>query len=70
VDEKMEENRESVESVLLKRYMDEVYKQNKDYFEAKARDLLEKRKHDAVSFASANLLFKSLNINMDSYLVK
>jgi hypothetical protein len=45
--------------------MNDVSKQNKEYFEAKARDLLEKRKHDAVSMASANLLFKCLNINID-----
>lgn len=50
--------------------MDEVVKQNKEYFEAKARDYLEKRKHDAVSLASANLLFKSLNMNMEAYLQK
>lgn len=54
----------------MNRYIDEVAKQNKEYFEAKARDLLEKRKHDAVSLASANLLFKSLNMNMDLYLQK
>ncbi len=54
-----------IETHLLKKYMEEVEKQNKDYFEAKARDLLEMRKHDAVSLATANLLFKSLNINME-----
>jgi hypothetical protein len=42
-----------------------VEKQNKEYFEAKARELVEMRKHDALSMATANLLFKSLNINMD-----
>jgi len=28
------------------------------------------RKHDAVSLATANLLFKSLNINMEQYIQK
>ena len=59
-----------LESQLLDIYINEVQKQNKEYFEAKARDYLEKRKHDAVSLASANLLFKSLNINMEQYLLK
>jgi hypothetical protein len=54
----------------LNRYIGEVERQNKEYFEAKARDLLEKRKHDAVSMATANLLFKSLNINMEAYILK
>ena len=30
-----------VENNLLNKYIDEVNKQNKEYFEAKARDLLE-----------------------------
>jgi hypothetical protein len=59
-----------MELSLLNRYMSEVIKQNKEYFEAKAKDLLEKRKHDAVSYASANLLFKSLNINIEQYIQK
>lgn len=42
-------------------------RQNKDYFEAKAKDLMEKRKHDQVSFTSANLLFKSLNMNINQF---
>jgi hypothetical protein len=28
------------------------------------------RKHDPVSLATANLLFKSLNINMEQYILK
>ena len=59
-----------IEIQLLKKYIEEVEKQNKEYFEAKARDLLEMRKHDAVSLATANLLFKSLNINMEQYIQK
>ena len=59
-----------IEETLLNTYCDEVDQQNKDYFEAKARDLMDKRKHDSVSMATANLLFKSLNINMDTYMNK
>ena len=57
--------RHEVESSLLEKYINDVDKQSKEYFEAKARDLLEMRKHDAVSLATANLLFKSLNINIE-----
>lgn len=45
--------------------MDEVDRQNKEYFEGKARDLLELRKSDPLSLIMANLLFKSLNISME-----
>jgi len=69
-DERVMQAKNDVENQLLKKYIDEVEKQNKDYFEAKARDLLELRKHDAVSLATANLLFKSLNINMEQYIQK
>jgi len=47
----------------LNKYIDEVERQNKDYFENKARELLEMRKQDPVSLIMANLLFKSLNIS-------
>ena len=63
-EEKIHNAKTEIETQLLNKYIDEVNKQNKDYFEAKARDLLEQRKHNAVSLASANLLFKSLNLNM------
>lgn len=65
MDEKIMHSKSELESSLLKKYIEEVEKQNKEYFEAKARDLIEMRKHDAVSLATANLLFKSLNINME-----
>jgi len=58
-----------VENLLLQKHVDEVSKQNKEYFEAKGRELLEKRRHDSVSLAAANLLFKSLNIDMEEYLL-
>ena len=36
--------REDLLANLLKKYIDEVERQNKDYFESKARELLEMRK--------------------------
>lgn len=45
-----------------------VKQQNKIYFESKARELLERRKEDNLSLASANLLFKSLNLKMENFL--
>lgn len=68
LDDKVASIKEEIHSALLNRYIDDVEKQNKEYFEAKARDLLEMRKHDPVSLIMANLLFKSLNINMEQYL--
>ena len=38
------------------------------YFEAKARELLERRKDDNISLAAANLLFKSLNLKIENFL--
>lgn len=38
------------------------------YFESKARELLDRRKEDNLSFAAANLLFKSLNMKMENFL--
>jgi len=32
-------------------------------------DLLEKRKHDPLSLASANLLFKSLNMDIEKFML-
>lgn len=70
MDESVIQCKIELENQLLKKYIEDVEKQNKEYFEAKARDLLEMRKHDAVSLATANLLFKSLNINMEQYILK
>ena len=60
--------REELLANLLNSYMDQVADQNKEYFESKAQDLLEQRKQDPLSLIMANLLFKSLNINMDLYI--
>lgn len=62
--------REDLLANLLKKYIDEVERQNKDYFESKARELLEMRKQDPVSLIMANLLFKSLNISIEQYILK
>lgn len=62
--------REDLLSNLLNKYIEEVERQNKDYFEGKARDLLEMRKQDPLSLIMANLLFKSLNISMEQYIAK
>lgn len=67
-EEKISACKLDLETTLLNKYIEEVERQNKEYFEAKARDLLEMRKHDSVSLATANLLFKSLNINMEQYI--
>ena len=45
-----------------------VRDQNKVYFENKARELLERRKEDNLSYAAANLLFKSLNLKIENFL--
>lgn len=53
---------------MLKEKIDAVQTDNKKYYELKAKDLLEKRKSDPLSLASANLLFKSLNMEMETAL--
>jgi len=53
---------------MLEHHQSNSEAQNKEYFEQKAKELLERRRHDPVSLASANLLFKSLNIDMETYL--
>jgi predicted transcriptional regulator len=57
--------REELLNSLLNKYIDEVERQNKDYFETKARELLDMRKQDPLSLIMANLLIKSLNISME-----
>lgn len=47
---------------------DQIKGQNKVYFESKAREFLERRKDDNISLASANLLFKSLNMKMENFI--
>lgn len=52
--------RKECEETTLEHYTQEAQKQNKEYFELKARDLMSREKGDIVSQASANLLFKQL----------
>ena len=48
--------------------IESVKNESEIYFEAKARELLERRKDDSLSLAAANLLFKSLNLKMENFL--
>ncbi len=50
---------------LLEKYIAEVERQNKEYFENKARELLEMRKQDPLSLITANLLAKSMNTTLE-----
>jgi len=59
---------ERITNQMLEHHQSNSEAQNKEYFEQKAKELLERRRHDPVSLASANLLFKSLNIDMETYL--
>ena len=62
--------RDNLEEKSLVFYIKEVEKQNKTYFELKARELLERQKTDLVSQAAANLLFKALSVTRDEILLK
>lgn len=57
---------DELERQLLTEKINTVKAQNKIFYEAKARELLDKRKSDSLSLASANLLFKSLNMKPES----
>lgn len=59
---------EDIERTILQEKIQIVHKQNQQYYEVKAMDLLEKRKIDPLSLASANLLFKSLNMEIEKFL--
>ena len=62
--------RKELEKQSLEHYIGETEKQNKEYFELKARELLSREETDMVSQASANLLFKQLNVSKDEVLKK
>ena len=62
--------RKDLESASLNHYIAECKKQNHEYFELKARELLSREKTDIVSQASANLLFKQLKITKEDILKK
>jgi hypothetical protein len=59
---------DEIERDLMQDKINNVKSHNKVYFESKARELLERRKDDNISLASANLLFKSLNMKMEHFL--
>lgn len=59
---------DEIEREILNQKINSVKQESKVYFEAKARELLERRKDDSLSLAAANLLFKSLNLKMENFL--
>lgn len=59
--------KKDVEDKYLDKIVKKVEAQNKEYFEAKARELLRKQADDLFAKASANLLFlSSPNINREA----
>lgn len=62
--------RNDLENSSLKYYISECKKQNIEYFELKARDLLDREKSDMISQASISLLFKQLNMTKEDILKK
>ena len=62
--------RACIEQQSLRYYIEEAKRQNKEYFEMKARDLISKEKDDMVAAVQASLLFQSLNMTREEILVK
>ena len=62
--------RACIEQQSLRYYIEEAKRQNKEYFEMKARDLISKEKDDMVAAVQANLLFQSLNMTREEILAK
>ena len=62
--------RACIEQQSLRYYIDEAKRQNKEYFEIKARDLIAKEKDDMVAAVQANLLFQSLGMTREELLEK
>ena len=56
---------DEIERELLNEKIQAVKAQNKEYFERKARELLERRKEDNLSYPTAKLLVQSCNLNID-----
>jgi len=54
----------------LEYYIKAAKKQNIEYFELKARELMARSESDMVSHASACLLFKQLNVTKEELLKK
>ena len=62
--------RACIEQQSLRYYIEEAKRQNKEYFEIKARDLISKEKDDMVAAVQANLLFQSLNMTREELMQK
>ena len=62
--------RACIEQQSLRYYIEEAKRQNKEYFEMKARDLISKEKDDMVAAVQASLLFQSLNMTREEILAK
>ena len=62
--------RAHIETHSLRYYIDECKRQNKEYFEMKARDLISKEKEDMVAAVQASLLFQSLGTTREEILAK
>lgn len=62
--------RACIEQQSLRYYIEEAKRQNKEYFEMKARDLISKEKDDMVVSVQASLLFQSLNMTRQEILDK
>lgn len=62
--------RACIEQQSLRYYIEEAKRQNKSYFEMKARDLISKESDDMVASVQASLLFQSLNMTREEILDK
>jgi len=59
---------DEIERELLIDKINAVKTSNKVYFESKARDLMDRRKEDNLSYPTAKLLVQSLNMKMENFL--
>jgi hypothetical protein len=59
---------DEIETDLMMDKINSVKSHNKVYFESKARELLERRKDDNLSLATAKLLVQSLNLKMENFI--
>lgn len=62
--------RACIEQQSLRYYIEECKRQNKEYFEMKARDLIAKEKDDMVASVQASLLFSSIGTTREEILAK
>ena len=62
--------RACIESQSLRYYIEEAQNQNKQFFQMKARELIEREKDDMVAAAQANLLFQKLHMTREQILQK